>query len=61
MDIITILLFYSVIACQVMMVYWIDIALKSPIHFVITFLVSLFLGWILVPIKVVMDLVKLIK
>ena len=61
MDIITILLFYSVIACQVMMAYWMDIAFKSPIHFVLTFLVSLFLGWILVPIKIIIELVWLIK
>ena len=61
MDIITILLFYSVITCQVMMAYWSDIAFESPIHFVLTFLVSLFLGWILVPIKIIIELVRLIK
>lgn len=61
MDIITILLFYSLIAYLVMMVYWIDIAFKSPIHFVLTFLVSLFLGWILVPIKIIMELVRILK
>jgi hypothetical protein len=61
MDIITILLFYSLIACFVMICYWIDIALKSPIHFVLTFLVSLFLGWILVPIKIIIELVRLAK
>jgi hypothetical protein len=44
-----------------MMVYWIDIAFESPIHFVLTFLVSLFLGWILVPIKIIMELVRIIK
>lgn len=61
MDIITILLLYSLIAYLVMVVYWIDIAFESPIHFVLTFLVSLFLGWILVPIKVVMELVRIMK
>jgi hypothetical protein len=44
-----------------MMAYWSDIAFKSPIHFVYTFLVSLFLGWILVPIKIIIELVRLIK
>ena len=61
MDIITILLLYLLITYLVMMVYWIDIAFESPIHFVLTFLVSLFLGWILVPIKIIMELVKIIK
>ena len=61
MDIITILLFYLVITYFVMMVYWIDIAFESPIHFVLTFLVSFFLGWILVPIKIIMELVRLIR
>ena len=61
MDIITILLLYSLITYLVMMVYWIDIAFESPIHFVLAFLISLFLGWILVPIKIIMVLVRLIR
>jgi hypothetical protein len=56
-----ILLCYWVISSMLIFILCIDVAKRSPKFFIVALLVSALLGWILVPIKVVMELVKLIK
>ena len=56
-----ILLCYWVITFMLIFILFVDVAKRSPKFFIVVLLVSALLGWILVPIKVVMDLVKLIK
>lgn len=56
-----ILLCYWAVTLMLIFILCIDVAKRSPKCFIITFLVSALLGWILVPIKVVMELVRIIK
>lgn len=56
-----ILLCYWVITFMLIFILCIDVAKRSPKCFIFTLLVSALLGWILVPIKVVMELVRIIK
>lgn len=61
MNIIELLLCYWVVSFMLILILCIDVAKRSPKFFIVALLISALLGWILVPIKVVMDLVKLIK
>ena len=61
MNIIELLLCYWVVTFMLIFILCVDVAKRSPKCFIVTLLVSALLGWILVPIKVVMELVKLIK
>ena len=56
-----ILLCYWAVTLMLIFILCIDVAKRSPKCFIITLLVSALLGWILVPIKVVMELVRIIK
>ena len=56
-----ILLCYWVVTFMLIFILCIDVAKRSPKFFIVTLLVSALWGWILVPIKVVMELVRLIK
>ncbi len=61
MNILELLFCYWVITFMLIFILCIDVAKRSIKHFIFTLLTSALLGWILVPIKVVMELVKLIK
>lgn len=56
-----ILLCYWVISFMLILILCIDIAMRSIKNFIVTLLVSALLGWIIIPIKVVVELVRLIK
>lgn len=56
-----ILLCYWVITFMLIFILCVDIAKRDPKSFIVTLLVSALLGWIIVPIKIVMELIGLIK
>lgn len=56
-----ILLCYWVVTFMLIFILCIDVAKISPKSFIVVLLVSALLGWILVPIKVVVELVRMIK
>jgi len=56
-----ILLCYWAVTFMLIFILCINVAMRGPKFFIFTLLVSALLGWIIVPIKVVVELVKLIK
>lgn len=60
MNIIELLLVYWVVTSMLIFILFVDVAKRSPKCFIIALLVSALLGWILLPIKVVMELIRII-
>lgn len=56
-----ILLCYWAVTFMLIFILCIDVAKRSPKFFIVGLLVSALLGWILVPIKVIMELVRILK
>lgn len=56
-----ILICYWMVTCMLIFILLVDIAKRSPKFFIIVLLVSALLGWILVPIKTIIELVNLAK
>jgi hypothetical protein len=56
-----ILLCYWAVTFMLIFILCIDVAKRGPKFFIVVLLVSALLGWILVPIKVIMELVKILK
>jgi hypothetical protein len=56
-----ILLCYWAVTFMLIFILCIDVAKRSPKFFIVALLISALLGWILVPIKIVMELVRMLK
>lgn len=61
MNILELLLCYWAVTFMLIFILCVDVAKRSPKSFIVVLLVSALLGWILFPIKVVMELVRMIK
>ena len=61
MNIIELLLCYWVVSFMLIFFLYADAEKLSIKHFISTLLVSLFFGWILAPLKAIVELVRMIK